>query len=308
MIGIEAIGAYIPERRERNADHAERFALAPGFIDNKLGVIERPRRADEEETSDMCVRAFEALQRKRPIDAAGVDCLIVCTQNPDARGLPHTSAVVHGRLGVGERCAAFDVSLGCSGFVYVLSMMQSFMEAQGFSRGLLFTADPYSKIVSPDDKNTSLLFGDAAAVALLSEQGRYRLGTTEFGTRGAERAALENIDGTLHMNGRAIFNFAMTTVPGQIQTVLDRQGWTLDDVDVFAFHQASKYVLDTLATRLGIAKDKMLMQLGQYGNTVSSSIPLLLESIVDEGRHRRILTSGFGVGLSWATGAIERTA
>lgn len=307
MIGIEAVGSYIPARRDRNDVHTERFALAPGFIENKLGVIERPRRDDQEETSDMCVRAFEALRQKRGVHAADVDCLVVCTQNPDARGLPHTAAVVHAKIGAGERCAAFDVSLGCSGFVYVLALLQAFMDAQGFRQGLLFTADPYSKIVSPDDKNTSLLFGDAAAVTLLGESGRYRLAATEFGTRGADRAALENIDGTLHMNGRAIFNFVMKTVPGQIATVLDRQGWAIGDVDVFAFHQASKYMLDTLADRLGIAREKMLMQLGQYGNTVSSSIPLLLEAVVDEGRHQRILTSGFGVGLSWATGAIERT-
>lgn len=307
MIGIEEIAGYVPPGRESNLDRMAKFDIGEEFLRDKIGVPEVVRKAPEEETSDMCVRAFEALQAKAPLDGPP-DCLIVCTQNPDGSGLPHTSAIVHGKLGLPDEVAAFDVSLGCSGWVYGLATTVSFMEAFGLRRGLLFTADPYSKILNPDDKNTTLLFSDAATVTLLGPSPRLRIRAARFATRGSGFADLQCRDGRLSMNGRAIFRFSMTAVPPQIRDVLAAAGWDLDAVDQFVLHQGSRYLIDQITQRMGLPPGKVPSNLAEVGNTVSSSIPLLLERFLRDAASRRILVSGFGVGLSWATAALERGA
>lgn len=305
MIGISALASYVPALRLSNYERKAEFGIDDEFIVQKLGVERVSRKAPGEETSDMCVRAFEGLDR-RP-DA--VDCLVVCTQNPDGSGLPHTSAVVHGKLGLPAQCACFDVSLGCSGYVYGLSIVQSFMQQNRLARGLLFTADPYSKIIDPKDKNTALLFGDAATVTLLDaaeQPGRWRMGPFRFATRGKDGAALENRAGTLAMNGRAVFNFSATEVPPQVSALLADAGLKAEDVDLFLFHQGSRFIVDQLAKRLDLPAAKVPVNLAEQGNTVSSSLPLLLQEHLGDSRLRRILLSGFGVGLSWASCLLTR--
>src|SRR5262249_6568667 len=143
----------------------------------------------------------------------------------------------------------------CTGFVHGLSTVQSFMAAQNLDNGLLFTADPYSKIVDPGDRNTSLLFGDGAAVTWLSRSGEMNLLTpvaSNFHTEGSLGGALGNRDGKLHMDGRAVFNFSATVVPRQIDELLARRGLKRDDVDLYLVHQGSKYIVDTIRQRLGL--------------------------------------------------------
>lgn len=310
MIGIAGVGTYLPPGRESNFDKQEKFQIDPPFIREKLGVETVARMGQGQDSSDMCVEAFKALQARRPVDPATIDCVVVCTQNPDGNGIPHTSAVVHGKLGLPERCAAFDISLGCSGYVYALSVVKAFMEAQGLRNGLLFTADPYSKILDPEDKNTVLLFGDAAtATHLRAPAGDERLWTPvrfAFGTRGKDGAALCNSGGRLAMNGRAVFAFSATTVPPQVRDLLAGAAIEASQVDLFLFHQGSRYIVDTLVQRLGLPPEKVPFEIFQYGNTVSSSIPLLLAVHMDDPGVARMLMSGFGVGLSWASCLLER--
>ncbi len=305
MIGIQAIASHIPESRESNIEVAEKFGIKEDFIRNKIGVLKKPRKGKEEETSDLCVQSFNALQQKAGVSVENIDCLVVCTQNPDGHGLPHTSAIVHGKLGCPDSVAAFDISLGCSGYVYSLSIITSFMNSHGLKKGLLFTADPYSKIVDPDDKNTSLLFGDAATVTLLGESPKLAIQKTVFGTRGSEGEALQCTDGILYMKGRAVFNFSMTAVPPQIKKLAEESGLELDEIDLFVLHQGSKYILDKLTTRLDVDPAKVPSNLSEIGNTVSSSIPLILENHLDTSE-KNILISGFGVGLSWASALLCR--
>ena len=310
MIGIRSVASHVPAGVLSNYDRRAEFELTDDFIVGKLGVEQVSRKAADEETSTLCVRAFAALQRKAAVEPAGIDCLVVCTQNPDGHGIPHTSAVVHGAIGASDRCAAFDVSLGCSGYVYALSIIKSFMEANGLQRGLLFTADPYSKILDPADKNTILLFGDAATVTLLESVdggGSFWVPTRFlFSTRGQEGKALNNDSGRLAMNGRAVFNFSATVVPKQITELLAASGIGADAVDLFLLHQGSRYIVDTLAKRLGLPAQKVPGNLAKQGNTVSSSIPLLFEGFLDNPAINRVLMSGFGVGLSWASCLVER--
>ena len=186
MLGIQAIGRYIPPQRNSNADLVEKFGFPPDFLDSKIGVQTTSKKAADEETSDLAVKAVRNLADKLGdgFDLAAIQCLVLVTQNPDGGGLPHTSAIVHKKLGLPPRCFAFDISLGCSGFVAGLAAITGFMQMTGLTRGLLVTADPYSKIIDPEDRNTVLLFGDGAAATLISDAPVWAIGAFDCGTVG----------------------------------------------------------------------------------------------------------------------------
>lgn len=307
-VGIRAIGSYLPEGRVDNLARIDTFGKDAAFVEEKLGFKKLARKSADEETSDLCVKACEDLLKQVELPLEKVDCLIVCTQNPDAAGLPHTSAVVHAKLGLGTSVAAFDISLGCSGYVYGLSVICSFMEMNGLSNGLLFTADPYSKVLDPADHNTELLFGDGATVTWLSrDKPCYRLGRSLFSTNGTGQNAIhvDSEDRKVHMKGRSVFTFTMKVVPQQIKACLAANACTVDDVDRFLLHQGSKFIVDNMTASLGLPMEKTPFMAMEYGNTVSSSIPMMLKSVIKE-RPEKVLISGFGVGLSWATSILFR--
>ncbi len=307
MIGITDIASYVPAASVSNLDRAAIAGKAPDFITDKIGFTRVARKAPAEDTSDLCVRAFEALLAKRPLEREAIDCLIVCTQNPDDHGLPHTSAVVHAKLGLGQGVAAFDISLGCSGFVYGLSIATAFMQAQGLRRGLLFTADPYSKVLAPEDYDTELLFGDAAAVTYLTDAPVYRALKSRFASDGKLRHSIQvsSESGKLSMLGSNVFKFTMTVVPEQIEACLKDNSLSKGEVDLYLFHQGSKFIVDNLGRKLGLLPEQAPFEAAELGNTVSSTLPLMLERRITDGP-KRILLSGFGVGLSWATTVLER--
>ena len=299
MIGIRGIGLHLPETRLDLLARAAEFGSTEAFIRDKSGFVAVRRMVEGAETSDLCTAAFADLRAKTGLDPAGVDCVVVVTQNPDGRGLPHTAAVVHGKLGLPETCAAFDVSLGCSGYVHALSMMRAFMEANGLKSGLLFTADPYSKIMAPDDKSTQMLFGDGAAATWLTVDPDFEIGPARFGTRGTEGSALAvGPDGRLAMNGRGVFAFSATTVPPFVTGFLADQGLGIAELDLILLHQGSKFIVDTLRSRLGATEAQAPFGAAETGNLVSSSLPFLLADRYDALRGTALLC-GFGVGLSW---------
>lgn len=300
MLGIESVASYIPDTKIDNLEQADKFAADREFVEKKIGVSKLPRFRDDESVAYACAKAFEALGRKMNVKLDEIDCLVVCTQNPDSGGLPHNAAILHSELGLRDECACFDIGLGCSGYVYGLSIIESFMQANGLKRGLFFTCDPYSRILNPEDKNTCLLFGDAATVTLISDNPKYLKTAAKFSTRGAGRGALEKVDGQLTMNGRAVFNFALMDVPKQIKVLLDSEGLKVSDIDLFLLHQGSRFMLENTIKRAGIPPEKAPIDLLETGNTVSSSIPILLEKKIRNDASA-ILMSGFGVGLSWAS-------
>lgn len=304
-IGIKDIGSYIPENRISNYDRKDIFKITDNFIEDKLGVERIAVKRDDEETSDLCVKAFENLSRKIPIAPSDIEVLAVVTQNPDTI-VPHTSSIVHGKLALKENCACFDIALGCAGFVYGLGIIQSFMKEHGFGTGLLFTADPYSKIVDATDKNTSLLFGDASSVTLISSSPVYVSRGITFGTLGSNYRELAYRDGKLQMHGRAVLDFVMRYVPDDIHTLLKKSRIDLRDIDKFVFHQGSRYIVDMLTKRLKLDKNKVVFDIYDYGNTVSSSIPIILEKVISDINNRNILISGFGTGLSWSSALLAR--
>jgi 3-oxoacyl-[acyl-carrier-protein] synthase-3 len=180
------------------------------------------------------------------------------------------------------------------------------MEANAIEKGLLVTADPYSKVIDEADRNTALLFGDAAAATLLSRNPTFVAGPFDFGTRGEDSDAL-HVDPSrkLRMNGRAVFNFSAQEVPRSIARTLEARKLTIQDVDLIILHQGSRFIVETIARRLGVG-NKAPFYSGEFGNTVSSSIPIGLATL-PVASMKRILVSGFGVGLSWATTILERT-
>ncbi|TLD88201.1 ketoacyl-ACP synthase III [Helicobacter sp. MIT 05-5294] len=299
MVGIEEIAGYIPQGRISNDELAKQYKLEENFIREKIGVINHSVMGVDETAMDMCLNAFKNLQNK--VNVENIDAVVVVTQNPDFK-LPHLSAMLHKELEMSKSVACFDISLGCSGYVYGLSIMQSFMEANGFKRGLLFTADPYSRIVDKDDKDTSLLFGDGASVTLLSENAKFHSKRILFGTDGlAGWDSLICRNQKLEMNGRQVFSFAATEVPKQIQRLLEMEDMKIVDIDLFILHQGSRYIVKTIQKRLGVEESKVPYEIFDYGNTISSSIPLILANHLHNQNIKKVVLSGFGVGFSWAS-------
>ena len=305
MIGIEEIGVYIPNNKIDNLKKIEAFGLDENFLKDKIGVLRRAQKEKDQNTSDLCVEAFRKLEQKTGLDKEEIECCIVVTQNPDC-GIPHTSAIVHGKLALPKRCACFDISLGCSGYPYGLETILSFMQQNGLKKGLLFTADPYSEIIDPADKNTALLFGDAATVTYITQNPKVTIRGFSFGTDGSAYEELMLKKEHLYMNGRSVFNFAATTVPNDILSLLRSHDLSVKAIDRFILHQGSKFIVDTIARRLKLPSDKVPFDIYEYGNTTSSSIPILLAKEL-ENPSKRYLISGFGIGLSWASAILEQT-
>ena len=304
MLGIETIASYIPEKKLSNYELKDKFEIDDDFIENKIGVKYHALKEEGFKSSDMCVKAFENLQQKVSINKDEIDCCIVVTQNPDYN-LPHTSAIVHGKLDLPTECAAFDISLGCSGFVYGLSNIIAFMKNNGMKKGLLFTSDQYSDIIDQNDKNTALLFGDAASVTLISEDAVLKPVDFSFGTNGKEHQELI-CEEHLYMNGRAVFSFTATTAPKHIMSLLKKNNLTDDNIEKYYLHQGSKYIVDTIRKRLKVDAEKVPFDMAEYGNTISSSIPIMLEKDILTLPKGKIVLSGFGVGLSWASAILEK--
>ena len=304
---IQSVSGYVPDGRLESLPKGELFGYGVNFLEGKIGTLSLAVKDEGDEASDLCVKAFRAYE-KRGGSLDGVGLVVVCTQTPDGHGIPHTSAVVHAKLGLPDECACFDISLGCSGYVYGLSVVKAFMEANGITKGLFFTSDPYSSIIDPHDQATCLVFGDAATVTVMEAgRGGWELKDVVFGTRGSGGGAIHNREGRLFMNGRDVFNFAMLTVPKQIHAHLEKRGLELKDVDQVVLHQGSRYIVDKLRERLKLPAEKVPLHLNGVGNTVSSAIPLTLENVLNSTDGcQRILMSGFGVGLSFATGLLER--
>lgn len=294
---VHAIASYVPAGRLDTFSLMDIFGVSSEFIRDKLGILSVARRSDDEDISDMCVAAFNALLTKVSIMPEEIDTLILVTQNPEQR-IPHTSAIVHTKLGLGSNCACFDISQGCAGYVYGLVAATAFMRECGRRKGLLFTCDPYSKIIDPYDKNTAMLFGDAATVTYLSPEGSYEIEASNFGSAPGSCEHLScDEGGKLFMNGREIFNFVLKDIPLAICSLMQQCGLQAADIDTVFVHQGSKYIVDSLRNRLPWDETKLRFLAGGYGNTVSSSLPLLFEGEI--GRGARFLFSGFGVGLAW---------
>jgi len=315
-IGITAIAAHLPEERLSNQELMLGHGFDADFLDHKIGISTRTRAAADEHVSHMAIAAAKKVLFEVGQDLSEIEFLTVITQTPDFC-LPQISALVQHAVGVSSSCAAFDIGLGCSGFVYGLALRIAFMQTHGLRRGLLITAEAYSKIIDPADRATAPLFGDGACATLLTDAPVYKPGRFDFGTDGSRFDALiargtgtdRGSGGKLFMDGRAIFNFMMSEIPRSVETCLKINGLTIDNVDCIVPHQASRYMLDSLSRRLSVPGEKVVADMQDVGNTVSSSIPLaLLRRVLRANPQPKIvLITGFGVGLSWCSTTLFAT-
>lgn len=307
-IRIGVIGTYVPPGRASNLDLLPDFGLSEEFLRAKLGVMTRAVKDAAEETSDLCVKAFADLQAQTSTALPELQLCCVVTQNPD-QNIPHTAAIVHQKLGLSRACMTFDISQGCAGYVHGLALVTSLMASLRLDHALLFTCDPYSKIVSPKDKNTALIFGDAATVTYLVRGGSgYALVDARFGTEPGSSSCLSVDSGprpTLKMDGAAVLYHATHVVPASIRALLAKNGIAIDDVDHFLLHPGSMRVVDLIKKEMSLPAAKVPFAIEHCGNTVSSSIPLLLKQHVIDKTSQRLVLSGFGVGFSWGSGLIE---
>lgn len=308
MIGIRDIAYYICENRENNINKIfNGETVDEDFVKNKIGIEQVSRKKDDENTSDLCIQAYNRLKERNPnIDINNIDLICVCTQNGDYT-IPHTSAILHHKLCAKKECATFDISLGCSGYVYSLDIVVSFMKKNNYKNALLFTADPYSKILDKNDKNTNLIFGDAASVTLLSTEPIFELKNAIYHSFGEMYETLiKKENQPLFMDGKMIFNFTLMNVPEVIVKTLEVNDIKQEEIDKFIFHQANKYMVSKLVKRLKVDSEKVPVKISDYGNTVSSSIPIILSDYLSDTRSNNILLCGFGVGLSIASIIIKR--
>ena len=306
MIGIKSIAAFVPQTSIDNIEQGASFGESEDFIRDKIGATRLPRMGSNEDTSDLAVAAVSELIDGSDLEAGQIDALVVITQNPDGSGLPHTAAIAQGKLGLNNTVAAFDVSLGCSGFVYGLSVLKGLMAEAGLRNGVLVTADPYSKVIDPGDRVTSLLFGDAATATWLADDAEWLVGKPLLATDGTGGDNLRVCDGRLEMNGRQVFNFAALQVAPQINALLEAENLAPEDIDVYCIHQGSAAIVSAVSRRFRGVADRFVLDMDQTGNTVSSTVPLLLMKEFGRADVRRILISGFGVGLSWASSILTR--
>ncbi len=320
---IKAIAYYLPEKVVTNEQLVEEFPeWSVEKIAKKVGINERHIAAEDETAGDMAFKAADKLIVENKVDRGTIDFVLLCTQSPDYF-LPSTSCIIQSRLGLPTKCGAFDFNLGCSGYEYGLAVAKGLVVSGVAKNILLLTAETYNKHIHPKDKGNRTIFGDGASASLISTDGFAKIGEFVLGSDGSGYDRLihktgamrhylpmndfhEDENGTplssdhLFMDGKAIFDFTSDIVPPMIDETLMKNNLTSDDVDLYVFHQANKYMINYLRKLMEIDKDKFYVFMETVGNTVSSTIPIALCEAQKEGRlHGNIVLAGFGVGLSY---------
>lgn len=314
-VSLRRIEFSLPQRCESNEDlltDNPEWDLAKIYA--KTGVAQRYLAAPEQTAADLCIEAAEKLFQANEVAREDIDAVLFCTQSPDY-ALPTTACIIQDRLRLSQRVAALDFNLGCSGFVYGLAMAGSMIEA-GLSRNvLLLCGETYSKYIDAHDRVCRPIFSDAGTATLIQQSeggalGPFDLGTDGKGYRslivpgsGARRSGgVVGQGGCLAMDGPGVFMFTRSAVPKSVKRLIATAGLTLDDIDWFFFHQASKVVLDELTDRLQLPPAKVVRDMEMIGNTVSATIPIALKRAADAGTLKPgqlVMLCGFGVGYSW---------
>jgi 3-oxoacyl-[acyl-carrier-protein] synthase-3 len=328
---IGAIEYVLPEKSLTTEDLCAAFPeWSVEKIDRKTGITSRHIAGPSECASDLAAAAALKLFSSGACSRDEVDYLMLCTQSPDF-ALPTTACLLQHRLGLNKSVGALDFNLGCSGFVYGLGLAEGLIATRQARGVLLLTAETYSKYVNSSDKSARTIFGDGAAATFIRrcdcpirsidpfEYGTDGTGGEDIIVRnsGARRFATDAgydtsnealEDRRLTMNGQKVFEFAIKTAPMCVLSLLEKAHLTLDDIDLFVFHQANSFILEEIRHVLHIPKSKLQLTMSHCGNTVSSTIPIALKHAIIEKRLTSgslVMVVGFGVGYSWA-GAIIR--
>ena len=319
---IKDISYYLPNKVLTNEQIAALFPeWSADKVASKVGITERHIAAEGETATDMAYKAAEQLFAQG-VDKSQIDFVLLCTQSPDYF-LPSSACILQDRLGLSKNCGAFDFNLGCSGYEYGLAVAKGLIVAGIAHNILLLTSETYTKYLHEQDKGNRTIFGDGASATLVSTEGFAEIGEVVVGTDGSgaenlivrttgarHRALASNeridedgnlmSDDHLYMHGGNVFNFTADVVPDMVAKLLQKSGLQHDDINLWVFHQANKYMINYLRKLLDIDKDKFYIFMEKVGNTVSSTIPIALcEARKKDRLHGNILLAGFGVGLSW---------
>lgn len=331
-VGITAMSAAVPKRIIVNREYTEVFTKAEADeIVDKTGIEQR-RFADENTcSSDLCLAAAEKLIADNDINKDEIDLMVFISQTPDYR-MPATSVTLQHRLGLGNKVIAFDINLGCSAFIYGLSVVYGLMERSNLKKALLLDGETRSKVYSPRDRRSAFLFGDGGVAALIERDPKFGKSTFSLNSDGsradlimipaggyrkmssAETVVEKVVDefGNMrseeqgYMRGGDVFNFVIREIPRDIKNTLAFTEKTVDDFDYVVFHQANNFINSYIMKKMKLDANKIPSTISKFGNTSSVSVPLTIVSEL-KGKlngNKELLLSAFGVGMTWATGIV----
>lgn len=334
MTCIGAIAGALPDTEVSNADlDRANPDWRMGLIEEVTGIRSRRVAAPDETAFDLSVRACEELLAQQGVTAEDFDGIMYCTQDPDYRE-PGNAHLLHDHLGLGDDVLAFDYNLTCSGFVYGLAIADALLRSGTASGILLVNAVTQSKRMHPRDRSARVLLGDGAAATYLSADGAggkvvacdlhthgrgFRHGYIPAGGARNPSTAETRVETTdssgnvrtaedMHMAGTELWSFVSSAVPPHVKALLARNSLTLDDVDLYVFHQASRLIVDSLTKALGVPREKVFVHMADIGNLSSASIPFALRAALDQGAIQpgdRVLLSAYGTGISYASAIVE---
>jgi len=313
---IKQVEYYLPEGILTNEELEKAYPeWSATKLEKKVGIKQRHIAGPNETSLDLATKAAIKVLEKEDKDL--IDFVLFCTQSPDYL-LPTSACLLQSRLGLKTSIGALDFNLGCSGYVYGLALAKGLINSGVCKNILLVTGETYSKFIAEDDISNRSIFGDAGTATIVTYSDEDQLGEFIFGTDGigAENLIVNGLSArnsyilkdvdrpTLYMNGPEIFNFTIETIPPLIQQVLSKNKLQLSGIDYFILHQANKYILEFLISEIGLDKSKCHIDMLDYGNTVSNTIPIALKDafeqrIIQEGD--KVLLAGFGVGYSWCS-------
>lgn len=331
---IKAIDYYLPEKTFSNDDFFNQFPEALVNKDNllKIGVQNRHIIDTNQTASDLAVQSATKFFTEYNVLPDEIDFLLFCSLELDYY-TPATSCVIHKQLNLRENCGVLDFNHGCSGYVYGLSVAKGLIESTGLKNVLLITSSSLTKKIHPKDKSSRFVFGDGAATTLISAREPNKgIGNFIFGTdgNGADKIMVKDGGGrnplkeesfidfadeygnitnnaSFYMNGTGVFLFGVKSVPKAVNELLEKENKTIEDIDLFVFHQANLFLINTITAKLKIPEHKVFNFMGTVGNTVSSTIPIALNEAIKCNKAKKgdtIVVVGFGVGLSWAATTI----
>jgi len=320
---IAGWGAAVPEGRLTNADLEARVETSDAWIVERTGIRERRIAAEGETTASLAIAAGAAAIKSAGVTPDAIDLLVVATATPE-QPIPHTGAFVNDGLGL--RCGSFDMNVGCAGFIYGLVTGSALLQAGDLRHVLVIGAETLSRVVDPRDRGTCILFGDGAAAVVLaptSDDGPGILGW-DAGCDGSASGLLgipaggsrmpatpDTIDEGLQyikMQGQEVFRRAVRAVVDSANRALERAGVSAADIDWFIPHQANLRIIEAAASRLGIDRERTIVNIDRFGNTSAASIPIAMTEAADSGRLRDgdlLLMSGFGAGMSWGSAVLR---
>ena len=319
-ISITGIGAYVPDRVLTNDELETLVDTSNEWIMERTGIRERRIAAPEQALTDLALPAARTAMTQAGVEGKDLDLVLCATVTPDMM-FPTSSALLADELGASD-AAAYDLLAGCTGFMYAVAQAYGMMAAGLAQRALVVGGDVLSRILDWTDRSTLVLFGDGAGAVVLERVERpgflgFELGADGGGGlhlslpgSGSRRIEDGTGNGFVHMNGREVFRFATRVLVSSAQAVLERCGVSVDDVDVYVPHQANVRIMDHAAEKLGIPRERMVVNVDRYGNTSSGSIPLALAEAQRDGRLKKgdlVLMTGMGAGLTWGSGLMEWT-